>query len=120
MAALKSEGVQLPSPEFGWLLKDKFGFDPLRKQLLETALQGAEEYPVIEAEVLRLFKDLHTADPKTRPSKDHHPAHAWRWRAKFFSLCVCWNYLQQGSIQLFREVFWKEQYVINYEKGVAD
>ena len=63
VADLKSEGVQLPSPELGWFLKDKLGLDPLRKQLLETALQGAEEYPVIEAEVMRLFKDLHAADP---------------------------------------------------------
>ena len=41
----------------------KSGLDPLRKQLLETALQGQEEYEQIERESLRLFRDLHLSDP---------------------------------------------------------
>ena len=52
VADLKSEGVLLPSAELGWFLKDKIGLDPLRKQLLDTALQGAEDYNVVEAEIL--------------------------------------------------------------------
>ena len=66
VADLKSEGVALPTSELGWFFKDKLGLDPLRRQLLETALQGREEYNLIEAETLRLFKDLHLADPLYR------------------------------------------------------
>ena len=63
VSELRAEGVALPSSELGWFLRDKLGLDPLRKQLLETGLAGKEEYEGIEREVLRLFKDLHTADP---------------------------------------------------------
>ena len=35
---LKAEGVTLPSTELGWFLRSKLGLDPLREQLLETAL----------------------------------------------------------------------------------
>ena len=42
------------------------GLDPLRKQLLETALQGKERYEDVELETLRLFKDLHASDPLLR------------------------------------------------------
>ena len=66
VADLQSEGVVIPPTELGWFLKEKMGLDPLRKQLLETSLQGREEYEVIEAESLRLFKDLQTADPLFR------------------------------------------------------
>jgi hypothetical protein len=66
VADLKSEGVNLPSAELGWFLKDKMGLDPLRKQLLDTALQGAEDYNIIESEILRLFKELHISDPLYR------------------------------------------------------
>ncbi len=65
---LKAEGVTLPSTELGWFLRSKLGLDPLREQLLETALAGKEEFEVIEREVLRLFKDLHSADPLYRQS----------------------------------------------------
>ena len=68
VADLRSEGVQLPSEELGWFLRDKLGLDPLRKQMLDTALAGREKYEVIEAEVLRLFKDIHLADPLFRRS----------------------------------------------------
>ena len=63
VSELRAEGVALPSSELGWFLRDKLGLDPLRKQLLETGLAAKEEYEGIEREVLRLFKDLHTADP---------------------------------------------------------
>ena len=33
------------------------------KQLLDTALAGKEDYDAVEAEVLRLFRDLHNSDP---------------------------------------------------------
>ena len=50
--------------------------DALRQQLLETALQGKESYEETEVEVLRLFRDLHSADPlakKTFHGGDHQP-----------------------------------------------
>ena len=65
VADLKAEGVVLPD-SLGWFLKEKLGLDPLRKQLLDTALAGKEEYSVIEAESLRLFKGLHASDPLYR------------------------------------------------------
>ena len=68
VAELKSEQVNLPSSELGWFLRDKLGLDPLRRQLLDTALAGAEDYLVIEREILRLFKDLHVSDPLFRRS----------------------------------------------------
>ena len=66
VADLRNEGVTIPDSELGWWLKEKLGLDPLRKQLLETALAGREEYNVIETESLRLFKDLHESDPLFR------------------------------------------------------
>ena len=47
-------------------MREKLGLDPLRKQLLETALQGKEAYEEVEAEALRLFKDLAVSDPLVR------------------------------------------------------
>ncbi|CAK9063210.1 unnamed protein product, partial [Durusdinium trenchii] len=70
VAELKAEGVTIHDGELGWWFKQKLGLDPLRTQLLETALAGAEDYPTIEREVLRLFKDLHAADPLYRRSGD--------------------------------------------------
>ena len=70
VADLKSEGVVLPSSELGWFFREKLGLDPLRKQLLDTALQGKEDYADIETETLRLFKDLHIADPLYRKLGD--------------------------------------------------
>lgn len=49
-------------------LREKVGLDGIRKQLLETALNGRETYDDVEREVLRLFKDLHAADPPQRRS----------------------------------------------------
>ena len=72
VADLKAEGVTLPSSELGWFLKEKSGLDPLRKQLLETALQGQEEYEQIERESLRLFRDLHLSDPLFRRMGDRN------------------------------------------------
>ena len=40
--------------------------DALWRQLLDTVLQGNEQYAVIEAECLRLFRDLHVQDPLYR------------------------------------------------------
>lgn len=67
-ADLRAEGIQLHEAELGWFLRDKLGLDPLRKQLLEMALNGRDTYDAVEAEVLRLFKDLHSADPLQRKS----------------------------------------------------
>ena len=61
-ADLKAEGVVIPDTELGWFLKEKIGLDPLRKQLLETALAGQESYATIECEALRLFKNLPCSD----------------------------------------------------------
>jgi hypothetical protein len=67
-ADLRSEGIQLPAAEQGWFLRERLGLDGIRKQLLETALGGVEDYDSVEREVLRLFKDLHSADPLQRRS----------------------------------------------------
>lgn len=60
---LKREGIVLPAEELGWFLKDRMGLDAIRRQLLDTALSGKEDYESVEAEALRLFRDLHSADP---------------------------------------------------------
>ena len=62
-ADLRNEGILLPSSELGWFLREKVGLDSIRKQLLETALNGRDSYEAVEGEILRLFKDIHTADP---------------------------------------------------------
>ena len=59
---LKREGINLPNEELGWMLKERLGLDPLRRQLLETALGTRESYDHVEAEALRLFRDLHVQD----------------------------------------------------------
>ena len=66
VADLKGEGVAIGDGELGWWLRQKLGLDPLRRQLLDTALQGSEDYATIEAEILRLFRDLHENDPLYR------------------------------------------------------
>ncbi|CAK9111469.1 unnamed protein product [Durusdinium trenchii] len=68
-AELKREGIVMPEEELGWMLKERLGLDAIRKQLLETALAGREDYDVVESECLRLFRDLHSSDPlnKSRP-----------------------------------------------------
>ena len=68
-AELKREGIVTPEEELGWMLKERLGLDAIRKQLLETALAGRENYDVVESECLRLFRDLHSSDPlnKSRP-----------------------------------------------------
>ena len=70
---LKREGIDLPQAELGWFLKNRMGLDPIRKQLLETALGGKEEYDQVEAEALRLFRDLHSSDPLHRRPPDRAP-----------------------------------------------
>ena len=60
---MKREGIELPKEELGWFLRERLGLDPLRKQLLETALGGRESYEEVETECLRLFRDLHASDP---------------------------------------------------------
>ena len=65
---MRREGIDLPKEELGWFLRERLGLDPLRKQLLETALAGRESYEEVENECLRLFRDLHTADPLHRKS----------------------------------------------------
>ena len=71
VAELRSEGVDIPGGELGWFLKEKLGLDAIRKQLLDTALGGSEDYGQIETEVLRLFKDLHVNDPLYRKIIPH-------------------------------------------------
>ncbi|CAL1173629.1 unnamed protein product, partial [Cladocopium goreaui] len=73
VADLKGEGVIVGDAELGGWLRQKIGLDPLRKQLLETALQGSEDYSVIEAEILRLFRDLHDNDPLYRRPENRPP-----------------------------------------------
>ena len=73
VADLKGEGVLIGDAELGWWLRQKMGLDPLRKQLLDTALQGSEDYGTIEAEILRLFRDLHDNDPLYRRMENRQP-----------------------------------------------
>ena len=69
-AEMKLEGIVLPPAELGWFLREKLGLDSIRKQLLlETALQGRDRYEEVEVEVLRLFKDIHTANPLYKRSQ---------------------------------------------------
>ena len=44
MSDLRAEGVKIPDSEVGWFFKEKLGLDALRRQLLEAALQGSEDY----------------------------------------------------------------------------
>ena len=60
-AETRTAGIDLPTGELGWFLREKLGL-----QLLETALQGKEKYEDVELEALRLFKDLHVSDPLIR------------------------------------------------------
>ena len=66
VADLRAEGVVIHDNELGWWLKQKLGLDALRRQLLDTALAGSEDYNVTEREILRLFRDLHDNDPLRR------------------------------------------------------
>ena len=66
LSDLKREGIVLPDTELGWFLRHRLALNPIRKQLLETALGGREGYAEVEAEILRLFRDLHAADPLHR------------------------------------------------------
>ena len=72
-AELKREGIDLPPGELGWFLKDRMGLDPIRKQLLDTALGGSENYEQVESEALRLFRELHTSDPLYRRPAEQRP-----------------------------------------------
>ena len=69
---MKREGIELPKEELGWFLRERLGLDPLRKQLLETALSGRESYGEVETECLRLFRDLHVSDPLHRKTLEQH------------------------------------------------
>ena len=73
VADLRAEGVVIADGELGWFLRQKMGLDPLRKQLLDTSLQGKEDYSVIETEILRLFRDLHENDPLSRRLEARQP-----------------------------------------------
>lgn len=66
VADLGREGIKLPSGELGWFLKDRLGLDPIRMQLLETALGTRDSYDDVEAESLRLFRELHLSYPLHR------------------------------------------------------
>ena len=67
---MRREGINLLAGELGLFLNSRLGSDALRVQLLDTALQGKEDYDDVEREVLRLFRELHVADPlnKAKPS----------------------------------------------------
>ena len=69
MSEMRREGIELPTAELGWFFKDRVGLDAIRVQLLETALQGRENYEAVEQECLRLFRDLHASDPLYKSSK---------------------------------------------------
>ena len=72
-AEMKREGINLPSGELGWFLRDRLGLDAIRSQLLETALAGRDGYDDVGAEALRLFRDIHTSDPLNKKQFDRPP-----------------------------------------------
>ena len=51
---MRREGIEIPEGELGWFLRERLGLDPIRKQLLETALAGKDSYQDVEGECLRL------------------------------------------------------------------
>ena len=61
-ADLKAEGVNIGTGELGWWLRQKVGLDPLRRQLLDTALQGSEHYGTIESEILNEWSKMNAED----------------------------------------------------------
>ena len=63
VSEMRREGITLHSDELGWFLRSRMGLDAIRSQLLDTALRGKESYEEVEAESLRLFRDLHSEDP---------------------------------------------------------
>ena len=65
---MKREGITLPSDELGWFLRNRMGLDAIRVQLLDTALRGREAYEEVEADALRLIRDLHSEDPLHKKS----------------------------------------------------
>ena len=80
---MKTEGVKLPDPEVGWFFKEKLGLDALRRQLLDTALQGAEAYGTIEGEWSSAFQRFASTGPSLsslgQGQRAHdHQAHLWR------------------------------------------
>ena len=70
---MKREGINLPSGELGWFLRDRLGLDAIRSQLLETALAGRDGYDDVEAEALRLSRHIHTSDPLHKKQFDRPP-----------------------------------------------
>ena len=68
---MKREGINLPSDELGWFLRNRMGLDAIRIQLLDTALRGKEAYEEVESEALRLFRDLHSEDPLQKKQSLH-------------------------------------------------
>ena len=70
---MKREGIQLPDEELGWFLRSRMGLDAIRVQLLDTALMGKERYDEVEAEALRLFRELHSEDPLHRQRTERAP-----------------------------------------------
>ncbi|CAE7263203.1 unnamed protein product [Symbiodinium microadriaticum] len=67
VAELKSEGIDLPSSELGWFVREKLGLDPLRKQRLGSSRSfmrrilftgGSALIPVAVGVVLRLRRPL--------------------------------------------------------------
>ena len=70
---MRREGIEIPEGELGWFLRERLGLDPIRKQLLETALAGKDSYQDVESECLRLFRDLHSSDPLHRRFSNNRP-----------------------------------------------
>ena len=70
---MRREGITIPEGELGWFLRERLGLDPIRKQLLETALAGKDSYQDVEGECLRLFRDLHSSDPLHRRFPEQRP-----------------------------------------------
>ena len=112
---MRREGINLLAGELGLFLNSRLGSDALRVQLLDTALQGEEDYDDVEREVLRLFRNLHVADPPNKekipflssPTFSSKQQSAW-----FAKWCAPQRWLFCQVLQDFKLLpFWETQFL---------
>ena len=99
VADLKGEGVLIGDAELGWWLKTEDGAGPIAKAAFGLQhFKEVRDYGTIEAEILRLFRDLHDNDPLYRRMENRQPLTIRRmFGARFLSLYVL------GSIDLLSD-----------------
>ncbi len=57
---MKAEGIKLDEEELLYMLKEKSGLSPYRRQMLDTFLGSGTDYGATEAAIVRLFGMMHT------------------------------------------------------------